>query len=119
MTFDDSLVRMETSPLIGPYANYLIWLVPAIELLITVFLFISATRILGLYASMILLFLFTAYILWVLNFSPRVPCSCGGVIQTLSWKGHIILNTAFLILTVTGIVFQHGIKKNALKDITR
>ena len=106
MVFGDSLVRLKTSPLIGPFAHYLVWFIPAIEMLITILLFVNTTRLIGFYASVVLLLLFTGYIFWVLNFSPRVPCSCGGVIEKLSWKEHIVFNLVFICMAVAGIIFQ-------------
>jgi len=111
MAFDDFLSGLRTSPFIKPYAYFLVWTIPIIELSITVFLFIKATQLLGLYSAVVLLSLFTIYIIWVLNFSPKVPCSCGGVIQSLSWRQHIIFNLAFLTLTIIGIMVQKKMNK--------
>jgi putative oxidoreductase len=48
---------------------------------------------------------FTGYVILVLiNFFGRVPCSCGGVIQVLGWKTHMVFNLFFLLLTGLGIL---------------
>jgi hypothetical protein len=38
--------------------------------------------------------------------SANLPCSCGGVIQQLSWKQHIVFNISFIVLGIAGIYFQ-------------
>lgn len=105
-SFTDSLVRLKTSPFIGPFAPYLVLLIPGAEILIATLLLMRSMRLTGFYLSLCLLTAFTIYIIAVLNFSPRVPCSCGGVIQWLSWKEHIVFNLIFISLAGTGIVLQ-------------
>jgi hypothetical protein len=50
--------------------------------------------------------MFTAYIVAILNFSNYVPCSCGGVLEKLGWREHLIFNSAFVVLGLIGIVLQ-------------
>jgi hypothetical protein len=35
-----------------------------------------------------------------------LPCSCGGIISSLSWRQHIIFNGVFILLAITGIIFS-------------
>ncbi|WP_417857511.1 MauE/DoxX family redox-associated membrane protein, partial [Xanthomarina gelatinilytica] len=55
-------------------------------------------RIPALFAAFALMVMFTAYIVIILNFSDFIPCSCGGVLEKLSWTQHLIFNIAFIIL---------------------
>jgi hypothetical protein len=38
-----------------------------------------------------------------------LPCSCGGVIQQMTWQQHILFNVVFIILSRIGIIAS---KKN-------
>jgi hypothetical protein len=96
--------QLGRSPLIGSYATVIAWMVPAIELIIVAMLTIKPTRIQGLYASLILLLIFTLYIAGMLLSGEHLPCSCGGVISALSWKQHLIFNLFFMALSIAGIL---------------
>jgi len=99
-------VQLRNSEWLKPIAGIIAWLVPAIELAISLMITVKATRILGLYASLILLLIFTLYIAGMLLSGMRLPCSCGGIIQQLSWKQHLLFNLFFLLLSLIGIVFE-------------
>lgn len=106
LEYDLFKAQIGKSPLITRFASLLSWFVPTIELIIAVFLFIPRFRLLGFYASFCLMFAFTAYIFFILNFSPYVPCSCGGVLSTMGWTEHLIFNIVFSLLAVVGIVLH-------------
>jgi hypothetical protein len=55
--------------------------------------------------------LFTGYIIALLTFSDKLPCSCGGVIELMSWSQHIIFNSLFIALAAVGVVLQRQLKK--------
>lgn len=91
------------SPFIAPFADILAWAIPGSELLIALMLVIPKTRLAGLYASGILMSLFTIYIAIMLLSDSDIPCSCGGVVEELSWGAHIVFNSAFVILSGLGV----------------
>lgn len=99
-------LQMSRSPIITDYAFILAWLVPSIELFITILLFIPRTILIGLYGSLGLMCVFTVYIFFILNYSDFIPCSCGGIIQSLGWKGHLIFNIVFILIAILDIVLQ-------------
>ncbi len=103
--------QLSASPLLKSYAGVLAWLVPAMELLIAGMLIVMATRLSGLYASFLLLLVFTGYIAGMLFFQKNLPCSCGGAIGALSWKQHLFFNLFFIGLSVAGIVVLKKKKK--------
>jgi hypothetical protein len=80
--------------------------VPVAELLVSGLLFFNRSRIYGLWLSVALLTGFSLYILVMLLTMPDLPCSCGGVIGKLGWKGHIVFNGAFILLALAGIFFE-------------
>lgn len=93
-------------------AGILAWAVPASELLISALLLFANTRLVGLYASLFLLISFTVYISLVMgNVFGRIPCSCGGVLEKMSWGQHLIFNMVFIVLTSTAILINVYLKK--------
>lgn len=85
-------------------ARVLVYSLPEVELLTALLLIVPASRLVGLYVSLILMVLFTGYTgLVAVHFFGRVPCSCGGVLRVMGWKVHFVFNLFFLLLTVIGI----------------
>jgi hypothetical protein len=56
-----------------------------------------------LYSSAILMSAFTIYIAVMLLSGSDIPCSCGGVVEELSWGAHIVFNSVFVILSLLGV----------------
>lgn len=101
---------LTASPLLKPYAGTIAWLVPSTEIAIAILLFIPCFRIKGLIASVLLITLFTIYLLYMIAFTPNLPCSCGGVIKLLTWPQHIVFNLFFILLSLTGIILYRKAK---------
>jgi hypothetical protein len=93
------------------------WSLPAVELVVSVLLFLPFTKKLGLYLSFGLMVLFTAYISYMVMFTPHLPCSCGGVIKQLSWKQHLVFNAFFIVVAFAGIILFR--KENFVKHLTQ
>uniref|UniRef100_UPI003743C6E5 MauE/DoxX family redox-associated membrane protein n=1 Tax=Pedobacter schmidteae TaxID=2201271 RepID=UPI003743C6E5 len=91
-------------------------LIPFSELLIVLFLLFDKTRMPALISSFALLIIFTAYIVYILNFAPSVPCSCGGVISKLSWSGHLVFNGAFITIHFIGIILLRQGRSSSLQS---
>ena len=95
----------------------LVWLLPAIELITALLLTSIKTVITGLYASAVLLVMFTGYIAFILTgIYPNAPCSCGGVLSMLSWKAHFGFNLIFLSINVWALYEFHQKRKEARKE---
>ncbi|MAU17147.1 MAG: hypothetical protein CMH46_16590 [Muricauda sp.] len=99
-------LRLGRMPYIEPYAPFLSWSLPLLELVIAGLLLFPKLRIIGLYVSGILLTHFTIYIIAVLKFSDDIPCSCGGVLSALGWDDHIVFNAICMALVLTAIVLN-------------
>lgn len=97
-------VALMKSDLLAPYAIFLAWAIPLIEIVISILLFFPRTRKTGLIASVSLLAAFTVYIGYMMLFTPDLPCSCGGIISALSWPQHLILNIFLLLLGLISIL---------------
>ena len=102
------------SPFISPFASVLAWLVPLTELVIVAFLLLSYTRLAGLYAASIVMFLFTVYIAAMLLFAIDIPCSCGGVLESMSWPAHLVFNAVFTVLSIAGVIIER--KRRRMKN---
>lgn len=100
-----------------PYSNrltpWIIYSIPPIEVLITLTLMFERTRKTGLYASLILMSIFSLYTIAVLlKLFAYVPCSCGGIIKHLSWSQHLFLNLFMVAISIAGIVLSKKLSKN-------
>lgn len=76
------------------------------EFIASIFLAIPRFLLKGLYLSIGLLSIFTAYIIWLLLLNNGQDCGCGGIIELLPPELHIILNGAFITISVWSII-QH------------
>lgn len=85
-------------------ADVLAYVVPISELVIALLLLFSATRWWGLLAGTLLLSVFTTYVglIWVGAF-PRVPCNCAGILESLGWAEHFVLNLFLIGIAVYGL----------------
>jgi len=73
-------------------------IVPFSELLLALLLIINRTKNKGLYGSLSIMLTFTGYIIYMKLFLPKLPCSCGGIFQKLTWNQHLLLNIIFIFL---------------------
>lgn len=92
-------------------AEVLAYATPITELLIALLLLFSVSRWWGYLSSILLLTVFTTYVglIWVGAF-PRVPCNCAGILESLGWGEHLMLNLLMLAIGVYGL-HQNQMKK--------
>src|SRR5690242_19385369 len=77
--------QLGRAPYLTPYAGFLAWALPITEIFVALMLTLQSTRLYGLYSSLILLCGFTIYLGIMVGSGSKLPCTCGGVIQALSW----------------------------------
>ncbi len=102
--------QMRLAPLPGMIvvAPILGWVIPVIESLLVIGLLSTRYRVKSLYTSVVLLFLFETYITAMLLTGHHLPCTCGGIISTLSWKTHLLFNALYIALGIFAIrQFKH------------
>lgn len=99
---------LKQSSLMGSFAAVAAWLLPLLELGIAGLLFFGPTRKAGFYAAGGILIVFTGYIGYMLLFSSRLPCSCGGVLKYLSWRSHLLFNMGWILLAGIGLRLMTG-----------
>ena len=105
LEFENFQAQLGQSSIIGAYAGIVSYSIIIIELLVSVMLVIPSFKLRGLYSSFILMSLFTVYIFIILNFTSNIPCSCGGILEKMTWKVHLIFNIISLILAGLALLF--------------
>lgn len=82
--------------------------IPLTEIGIAVLLCFERWRQYALYGFIALMSVFTVYIAGMLLFAIKLPCSCGGVISTMSWKTHLIFNCLFIAAAVLAVKWNRS-----------
>ncbi len=106
MDFQKFYVQLGQSPMLTRYAPVLAWAVPVSELVVAVFIMFERTRLTGLYGAFGLMVMFTTYIILASRFSDYVPCSCGGILESLGWTEHLIFNSVFVAMAFVAVLLQ-------------
>jgi hypothetical protein len=106
LDFDLFQEQLAESPVLESVAPIVAWGLPITEFIISLMLFFPRFRLKGLYASFIIMVLFTAYVITILSIDQELPCSCGGIVEALSWKGHLIFNSTLVLLSFIAIRTQ-------------
>jgi thiol-disulfide isomerase/thioredoxin len=96
--------QLTSSPLLGPLAGVITWALPIAEIVLAVALFISALKLKALYATLTLMTLFTIYVAVILFMDSHLSCSCGGIMEDLTPRQHVLFNSACVILAGIGIL---------------
>jgi uncharacterized membrane protein YphA (DoxX/SURF4 family) len=118
LDYSNFKAQLEQSPFIKDFSGIIALTLPAGEILLSLALLINRIRLLGLYLSFFLMFLFTGYIYAMLEYSYYLPCSCGGVLAAMSWEQHLVFNAFFTALALAGTILQSKIiqeKKTGIK----
>jgi putative oxidoreductase len=109
LDFKTFIGEMNNQPMPNSWTPFLVWIIPCSEVAIALALLFEYTRLLGLYASLVLMTLFTLYTLSILlHLFSYIPCSCGGIIKKLTWKQHLVFNLFFVALSGLGIILQRS-----------
>lgn len=104
MNFNMFRQQMSWQMLFPFIKHTIIYILPAAEVLTAFLLVFERTQRAGLYFSFTMLLAFTIYVgLAVFKFFDHIPCSCGGILNKMTWNAHFLLNIFFLLLTALGI----------------
>lgn len=114
LDFENFQIQLAQSPLLSAFAGYVAWGVPALEIVLSLLLLSNKGRSMGLFGSFGLMIMFTAYIYIILNYSAFVPCSCGGVLEKMSWNQHLIFNIVFVLLSALAALMSASQPKNKM-----
>jgi hypothetical protein len=95
--------QLETFPWLNAHPIAVAWTIILTEIIIVILLISPRRTRMGFMASLILLSLFTIYLLTMLFTASSLPCTCGGVLQQLSWPQHIAVNLLFIGISILGL----------------
>lgn len=96
-------MRLAPLPLMNTIAPVLGVITPILESIIVLLLLFRNTRALGIYSSLILMLLFEIYVGGMLATGKNLPCTCGGIISSMSWKVHFAFNALFILIGAFGV----------------
>lgn len=84
-------------------AKALVYIIPSAEFVSGILLLVPSKRKIGFGIAVMLMGLFTGYVALILTgIFGRIPCSCGGIVSTLGWWEHLVLNSVLLVTAILG-----------------
>lgn len=116
LDFEQFRVQLGQSPMLSAFADYIALGIPAMEILTVIFLVVPKMELIGFYSFYSLMVMFTSYIILILNFTDFIPCSCGGVLETLGWTEHMIFNLVFILISLFAIYLNFNLAKCESKN---
>lgn len=99
-------IQLAPIPMMKVLGPILGWLIPIVEFVLVSLLFTDRFRRLGLWLSFVLLTAFEVYIATMLMSGLNLPCTCGGLISKLQWKGHLVFNAIFMLISLVPFLCQ-------------
>ena len=106
MDFENFQIQISESPLLSAYAGFLPFAIIILELIIAGLLCYRKTRNVGLIGSFVLMLIFTGYIFHIIQTSENLPCSCGGILEKMSWTQHLIFNIGCVLLAAIALAMN-------------
>jgi len=92
-------------PLFGTYADFIAWVIPSLELILAIGMVLAFRKVqkLSFVLSVVLMAIFTIYLLVMISLVKEKLCYCGGVIGSLGWTEHLVFNSIILLLGLWAI----------------
>ena len=116
MDFEKFKIQIKDSSLLGSFSEILPVSIIVIELVLVGLLCYQKTRNTGLLGSFILMLFFTGYIAHMLLTSENLPCSCGGILEKMTWKQHLYFNIGCAVLAILALVYNKKYSRPADGD---
>jgi putative oxidoreductase len=111
--------QLANIPAIRPLAGFITVFIPLIELITALLLLFPKSEMIGWWLSAILFSAFIIYILAMMILVPKLPCSCGGIIEGLSWTNHLLINITLAFFSWLKIYIHcHNKTKYAYKGVS-
>lgn len=114
--FEKFQIQISESPLLNGFSEILPYALVISELLIAGLLCYRKTQQIGLIGSFLLMFIFTGYIAIMLLTSENLPCSCGGILEKMSWTQHLYFNIGCTILIAFALVLNRKYNRPVDED---
>lgn len=103
LDFEKFQDQISASPLLNGFSQFLPYTIIIVEVIIAGLLCYRKTRTIGLIGSLVLMLIFTGYITLLLSTSKNLPCSCGGILEKMSWSQHLYFNMGCVILSLIAL----------------
>jgi len=84
------------------------FLIPAVEILCAAILAIDKMQIFGLWLAAFLMTTFAIYVAAMLILKSSLPCTCGGVVSSMTWKQHLLFNMFFMLLSWNALLHYYS-----------
>jgi uncharacterized membrane protein YphA (DoxX/SURF4 family) len=94
--------QIGSMPFPGPVRSAIVSGLPVVEILAAILLIVPRWRSLGLATGLILLSVFTSYLVYITWYDEGLTCGCGGVFQFITWKVHLFLNILLILAALLG-----------------
>lgn len=85
-------------------AVFISFFIPGVQLLMAVLFFFERFRKIALTGSACLMLLFVTYIVFMKVHESNLPCSCGGIIASLTWNEQLVINICLLLLCIISLL---------------
>lgn len=83
----------------------LVYILPFSEICLVILLILPSFRLIGMYSSLFMMFIFTLYVGGaVFKIYERTPCACGGLFARLNWTRHFKVNIFLTIIALIGVL---------------
>ncbi|KKO89180.1 hypothetical protein AAW12_23950 [Sphingobacterium sp. Ag1] len=109
--FDTFDRQIKGAYLLSRAGSVLPYLLQAVHLVIVVLLVNKKWRWLGLFSSLSVLTLYTAYLIYILKFAPTIPCSCIAVMKGMNWSEQLSFNFIALAINIIGLITFFTLKR--------
>jgi nucleoside recognition membrane protein YjiH len=106
MDFENFQSQISKSVLLNRFSEFLPYTIIIVEFFIAGLLCYRKTRNIGLVGSIVLMLFFTGYVALILSTTDNLPCSCGGILEKMSWNQHLYFNIGCVILSVIALGFN-------------
>jgi len=83
--------------------------IPIVEIITSYTLLFYPKKNIGLYISLIVLIVYSGYLINLLFFQEEIPCTCRTILPLLGWYGHLYF-TLSLFLFLIGLLQLRGLK---------
>lgn len=112
LDYQQFVMQLGKSPILSTFSNWVALLIPFIEIGTAVLLMFEKFQLKALYASFSLMVVFSTYIIMILHFCEYIPCSCGGILENMSWTQHLWFNMLFVVLGGLAVIMYPIKHKN-------
>ena len=117
LDFTEFSSQMHNQPLPVWMADLATWTLPSLQLLTVGLLSIQKFRSRGFLLALIVMSIFTLYIILIVTDAfPYIPCSCAGILTGMSWTTQLVFNIVITTMTFIGFRVQRRIDSSTTQQ---